>query len=127
MTSAKIAIATVLATVAIGATVPQLASAASCTVTKAHIVKKAVHKRVIRRPVAVAAYRETARAPVTRTIVETRYIREPARVIVAPAPEYGYGYSYGAYPVYHRHYAYDRPYDRGYYGHPVVVYHHRHW
>jgi hypothetical protein len=124
MTRVNTTLAAILATVALGAVAaPQIASAASCTVTKAHIVKKVVHKRAIRRPVAVAAYRESAPAPVTRTIVETRYIHEPARVIVAE-PSYGYGYGY---PVYYHHYGYyGRPYERGYYGHPGF-YHHRHW
>lgn len=124
MTRIQTAIAAVLASVALGAVAaPQIASAASCTVTKAHIVKRIVHHRTIHRPVAVAAYRESAPAPVTRTIVETRYIHEPARVIVAE-PSYDYR---DAYPVYYRHYGdYGRPYGYGYYGHPVF-YHRRHW
>ena len=111
------------------AAAPQIASAAaSCTVTKTHAVHKVTHKR-IHRPVAVAAYREVAPARVTRTVVETRYVREP--VVVDEGPAYYGGYApypvyYGGYygPYYHRHYGYG-------YGRPVIGIGigvgHRHW
>ena len=119
-TTLSTALAATLAAVTIGAVaVPQIASAAACTATKAHVVKSHIVKRVvhrsIRRPVAVAAYREEAPAPVTRTIVETRYIHEPTRVVVAEGPGY-YGEGYGAYPVYYHHYGY---YGRPYYHHVI--------
>jgi hypothetical protein len=120
----KVTLAAFLATVAVGAVAaPQIASAASCTVTRTHAVKRVVH-RSIHRPVAVAAYREGAPAVRTRTIVETRYIREPTRVVVAPAPAY-YG-DYAPYPVYYHHYGY---YHGPYYHHVYYdgPYDHHHW
>ncbi len=127
MTPTKTALAAAAAAIAIGAVaLPQIASAAACSVTKAHAVKKVVHKTIVRRPTAVAAYRETAR-PVTRTVVETRYIHEPPRVIVAPAPVYYHSY-YEPYPVFYHRYHYARPYyHHVYYEGPDYRYHHRHW
>jgi len=127
MTPTKTVIAAVLAATALGAAAaPEIASASSCHVTKTRVVHRTVHRKVVRRPVAVAAYRESVPRTVTRTVVETRYIHEPTRVIVAPAPIYYHSYyrDYAPYPVYYHHYEYARPYwHHGSYG----GYHHRHW
>jgi len=128
MTATRTALTAALgAAVVLAAAAPQIASAATaCAVTKAHAVHRVVHRR-IHRPMAVAAYREGAPASETRTIVETRYIPEPApeRVIVEPAPVY-YGDGYAPYPVYYHRYGYYHPY---YHPHLVVGFGfgHRHW
>jgi len=117
----KTALAASVAVALAGAVMaPQIASAASCGVSKTRAVRHVIH-RTVRRPVAVAAYREGAPFVRTRTIVETRYIREPARVVVAPAPVH---YDDEVpYPVYYHPYGYyGRPYYHVYYGRPF--YHH---
>ena len=117
MTATKTALtaglAALCAALAIAAA-PQAASAATatCAVTKAHIVKKVAH-RTLRRPVAVAAYRESAPAP--RTVVETRYVHEPAPVVVSEPVYYDDDY-YAGYPIYLGYGGYGYGYGRGYYG-----------
>src|SRR5690242_11624107 len=104
MTLTKTALTALLSALSIGAaTAPAIASAKSCAATKTHTVRTVAHRRVTHRPVAVAAYRERAPRTITRTVVETRYIHEPARVIVTPAPAYyhdAYYHDYAPYPVY---------------------------
>jgi hypothetical protein len=125
-TKTALALAVVLGTAA-----PQIAAASAACTVKAHIVHRVVHHRA-HRAVAVAAYREDARTTATRTIVETRYIPEPAPgpVVVEPAPVY-YG-GYAPYPVYYHHvyyhhYGYGPYYHHVVYGGPVVIFRHHHW
>lgn len=123
--STLMAAALAAATLAAAPLAANAATTAACNVTKTHAVKtsakKVVH-RTVKRPVAVAAYRESAPTVRTRTVVETRYVYARPRVIVAPAPEY-----YEPYPVYYHHYVYGGPiyHHYGYYHRPVVY--HRHW
>ncbi len=114
------------ATLTVAPLAASAATTAACTtVTKAHAVKtvsKKIVRKTVKRPVAVAAYRETAPASETRTVVETRYVYARPRVVVEAAPAY-----YEPYPVYYGGYGYGRPiYHHYYYGRPIGGYH-RHW